>query len=99
MNALLPPESVRFYETGELGDFTALTYSTRTQPVMCITIGCLMLALYVYVYTLCLTMLSHSLQVHARFITRGDIVNLTTLNDGYLGSRNDEERSEMRYVV
>ena len=23
----------------------------------------------------------------------------TTLNDGYLGSRNDEERSEMRYVV
>ena len=23
----------------------------------------------------------------------------TTLNNGYLGSRNDEERSEMRYVV
>ena len=23
----------------------------------------------------------------------------TTLNDGYLGSRNDEERSEMRYVM
>lgn len=25
--------------------------------------------------------------------------NLTTLNNGYLGSRNDEERSEMRYVM
>ena len=25
--------------------------------------------------------------------------NRTTLNNGYLGSRNDEERSEMRYVV
>jgi len=24
---------------------------------------------------------------------------LTTFNNGYLGSRNDEERSEMRYVV
>ena len=24
---------------------------------------------------------------------------MTTLNNGYLGSRNDEERSEMRYVV
>ena len=24
---------------------------------------------------------------------------ITTLNNGYLGSRNDEERSEMRYVV
>jgi hypothetical protein len=23
----------------------------------------------------------------------------TTLNNGYLGSRNDEERSEMRYVM
>ena len=23
----------------------------------------------------------------------------TTVNDGYLGSRNDEERSEMRYVM
>jgi len=23
----------------------------------------------------------------------------TTLNNGYLGSRNDEERSEMRYLV
>ena len=23
----------------------------------------------------------------------------TTLSDGYLGSRNDEERSEMRYVM
>jgi len=23
----------------------------------------------------------------------------TTLNSGYLGSRNDEERSEMRYVM
>ena len=31
--------------------------------------------------------------------TQLDIVNMTTLNDGYLGSRNDEERSEMRYVV
>ena len=75
MNALLPPESVRFYETGELGDFTALTYSTRTQPVMCTTIGCLMLALYVYVYTLFFTLPSHFLPVHARFKTRGDIVN------------------------
>ena len=26
-------------------------------------------------------------------------VKRTTLNNGYLGSRNDEERSEMRYVV
>ena len=25
--------------------------------------------------------------------------NKTTLNNGYLGSRNDEERSEMRYVM
>ena len=24
---------------------------------------------------------------------------LTTYSDGYLGSRNDEERSEMRYVM
>jgi hypothetical protein len=31
---------------------------------------------------------------------RLDIPNQkTTLNNGYLGSRNDEERSEMRYVV
>ena len=28
-----------------------------------------------------------------------DIQTKTTLNNGYLGSRNDEERSEMRYVV
>ena len=27
------------------------------------------------------------------------IVYKTTLNNGYLGSRNDEERSEMRYVM
>ena len=26
-------------------------------------------------------------------------VNRTTVNNGYLGSRNDEERSEMRYVM
>ncbi len=25
--------------------------------------------------------------------------NRTTVNNGYLGSRNDEERSEMRYVM
>jgi trehalose/maltose hydrolase-like predicted phosphorylase len=25
--------------------------------------------------------------------------NSTTLSNGYLGSRNDEERSEMRYVM
>ena len=25
--------------------------------------------------------------------------NMTTLNNGYLGSRTDEERSEMRYLV
>jgi hypothetical protein len=25
--------------------------------------------------------------------------SITTLNNGYLGSRNDEERSEMRYVM
>ena len=25
--------------------------------------------------------------------------NYTTLSNGYLGSRNDEERSEMRYVM
>ena len=31
--------------------------------------------------------------VHATVSTK------TTLNNGYLGSRNDEERSEMRYVV
>ena len=31
--------------------------------------------------------------------TRLDRQLRTTLNDGYLGSRNDEERSEMRYVV
>ena len=30
---------------------------------------------------------------HERRLTK------TTLNNGYLGSRNDEERSEMRYVV
>ena len=27
------------------------------------------------------------------------VTTKTTLNNGYLGSRNDEERSEMRYVV
>jgi hypothetical protein len=26
-------------------------------------------------------------------------VKFTTLSNGYLGSRNDEERSEMRYVM
>jgi hypothetical protein len=26
-------------------------------------------------------------------------VKITTLSNGYLGSRNDEERSEMRYVM
>ena len=26
-------------------------------------------------------------------------VQLTTFSNGYLGSRNDEERSEMRYVM
>ena len=31
----------------------------------------------------------------ARFLLK----QKTTLNNGYLGSRNDEERSEMRYVV
>jgi hypothetical protein len=31
--------------------------------------------------------------VNRQFLTK------TTLNNGYLGSRNDEERSEMRYVV
>ena len=31
----------------------------------------------------------------ARFLLKLE----TTLNNGYLGSRNDEERSEMRYVV
>ena len=30
---------------------------------------------------------------------RGLNLTKTTLNNGYLGSRNDEERSEMRYVV
>ena len=25
--------------------------------------------------------------------------NITTVDNGYLGSRNDEERSEMRYVM
>jgi hypothetical protein len=28
-----------------------------------------------------------------------DHLTKTTLNNGYLGSRNDEERSEMRYVM
>ena len=28
-----------------------------------------------------------------------DRLTKTTLNNGYLGSRNDEERSEMRYVM
>ena len=28
-----------------------------------------------------------------------DVLTEITLNNGYLGSRNDEERSEMRYVV
>ena len=28
-----------------------------------------------------------------------DLKSNTTLNNGYLGSRNDEERSEMRYLV
>ena len=31
--------------------------------------------------------------------TRFMIINHTTLVDGYLGMSNDEERSEMRYVV
>ena len=33
-----------------------------------------------------------------RLSTAGRLTK-TTLNNGYLGSRNDEERSEMRYVV
>ena len=35
--------------------------------------------------------------VHARRALR--FQSNTTLNNGYLGSRNDEERSEMRYLV
>ena len=30
---------------------------------------------------------------------RHTLLTVTTLNNGCLGSRNDEERSEMRYVV
>ena len=33
------------------------------------------------------------------FFTNRSLKPNTTLNNGYLGSRNDEERSEMRYVV
>ena len=32
-------------------------------------------------------------------ITLRNNLNKTTLSNGYLGSRNDEERSEMRYVM
>ena len=42
----------------------------------------------------------------ARFLTspiltnpKTSIISLMTFNDGCLGSRNDEERSEMRYVM
>lgn len=33
------------------------------------------------------------------FFCNGDLQPETTLNNGYLGSRIDEERSELRYVV
>jgi hypothetical protein len=35
----------------------------------------------------------------ATIVTQWRSQTKTTLNNGYLGSRNDEERSEMRYVV
>jgi hypothetical protein len=34
-----------------------------------------------------------------KIVTKWQSLTKTTLNNGYLGSRNDEERSEMRYVV
>ena len=34
-----------------------------------------------------------------RACTTRELTNHTTLVDGYLGMSNDEERSEMRYVV
>jgi hypothetical protein len=39
--------------------------------------------------------LKYSSRLRKRFCE----ITETTLNNGYLGSRNDEERSEMRYVV
>ena len=38
-----------------------------------------------------------SIRQHDMIITYNNIE--TTLSNGYLGSRNDEERSEMRYVM
>ena len=40
------------------------------------------------------------MRFHAEASLCQDLTNPTkTPNDGYLGSRNDEERSEMRYAV
>ncbi len=38
-------------------------------------------------------------QVNQEVWTTTDFEKRTTVNNGYLGSRNDEERSEMRYVM
>jgi len=34
-----------------------------------------------------------------RLLSRARFLIITTFNNGYLGSRNDEERSEMRYLM
>ena len=39
------------------------------------------------------------LQCHNSRTRNPIIIRNTTLSNGYLGSRNDEERSEMRYVM
>ena len=46
-----------------------------------------------FLFTLIILLKLSGLALVAGLLTK------TTLNNGYLGSRNDEERSEMRYVV
>jgi hypothetical protein len=42
----------------------------------------------------------HALCLYRLLVRVSTLINYeTTLSNGYLGSRNDEERSEMRYVM
>ena len=48
---------------------------------------------------LCAPLVGRSPLAKERVLPTRDLKNHTTLVDGYLGMSNDEERSEMRYVV
>ena len=43
--------------------------------------------------------INNNIYYNKYFLIREKPKYLTTYSDGYLGSRNDEERSEMRYVM